>query len=166
MNNHMLIEDYRPPQRLRSGQSHPKTSDGDGSEESTISDEYLMDVESWGQPGQDLQTNMRNSLWPITFDYFREGKDPFSWDHLGRARGIQFRPEKILSQPIAKLWKIRLDQISINPQNEREVAAFLLDGTLPSKPLRGGIIAGGRDYLVIISEPNRRGEPGRLYILR
>ncbi len=155
----VAFKDYNPSKDPDRGEKLKSLSDRDNEEE------YLEDVGNWGRPGMALESSVRQALWPITFDYFRQDPDPFSWDHLGRSSGMQFRPDRILSQPVAREWEIRLDQISVNPENEKDVSEFLLMGRLPSKPIREGIIAGGRDYLVIISEPNRRGNPGRLFIL-
>jgi hypothetical protein len=174
--------------------------------------DYLEDVEKWGRPPVCF-THLKDYLWPITFDFFRDKY------HL------IFDPVQILHLEIARNAKITADLISVTPDNQQFIHDFLLKGKFlkPYPTIKEGVIAGGYNdrcarcaavagavgtaagagavvtvaatseygndsdsisedsnssdseesqekknsqFLIIISASNRRGDPGRLYILR
>jgi len=126
---------------------------------------YLEDVENWGTP-RILVDDIRSNLWPIPFDYFRYNEKQY--------QPLKFGYQEIVESAIFKKLGLCSSAISTSDSSDTEIIrTFLTKGKLPKKgehrPIQEGILAVGSDktdFMVVISSPNRFGDPGRMYIYK
>lgn len=126
-------------------------------------EDYLIDVDQWGSLGRNFSPILIDNLLPIPLDYFRRTA-PYDVMFYSERPPLQFDPHRVLSLPIARTWGLSSEHWSASPTSD--IMQFILEGMRPRKPLKGGVIGGHPEFLVFLSDSNRRGEPGRLYLLR
>lgn len=150
---------------------------------------YLEDLASWGRPPRWVPDDMRRRLLPITFDYLRFHREKIEviWDRniildLRIARNWNLDISFFSPTPIEELQNFLLRNKHLKLSDEDKIKRGF-------RPIESGIICGGykhhgtveieewsdvsdrsgiegdSEFIIIISAPNRRGDPGRLYIL-
>lgn len=168
-----IIADYKP-NILKT----PSTDKERGQLRSSSPDPYLEDLEIWGTPPSWVTPTMASHLLPISFDYLRMDIEP---------RNIIFDHTAILQLKISRLWKLKESYFST--LEIQEVKDFIFNRKRLKvsdedkvkrtfRPIESGILCGGyktddindnlrtqTEFIIIISAANRRGDPGRLYIL-